>query len=202
MAAIYFAHTSFDAWALLLDAIRKAGFKMTGAFPTATESKDRVTGRGKMTMDTSIVVVCRQNPEPKEGYISEIIPKIRESAERYAKTLSKKNIPGRDVLIGTMVGAIISVTEYSRILSPSGELSLKKVLEDYVYPVVGTVLSEAYGGVHERDEKERLTNPYSLFYLLAKIAFGGKGGTNPFTLTTSSRFVEPQGSIRTRPESC
>ncbi|MDI3498157.1 DUF1156 domain-containing protein [Archaeoglobus sp.] len=181
LAAIYFAHTSFDAWALLLDAIRKAGFKMTGAFPTTTESKDRVTGRGKMTMDTSIVVVCRQNPEPKEGYISEIIPKIRESAERYAKTLSKKNIPGRDVLIGTMVGAIISVTEYSRILSPSGELSLKKVLEDYVYPVVGTVLSEAYGGVHERDEKERLTNPYSLFYLLAKIAFGGKGGTNPFT---------------------
>jgi len=179
LAAIYFAHTSFEAWALLLEAIRNAGFMVTGAFPTATESKDRVTARGKMTMDTSIVVICRPNPEPKDIQITSLIPLIRRSAESYAKTLATKEIPGRDVLIGTMVGAIKEVTKYSRILTPAGELSMIEVLEDYVYPTVGSVLAEVYAGASGLSEPIR--NPYTLFYLLAKVAFGGKGGTNPFT---------------------
>lgn len=179
IAAIYFAHTSFEAWALLLEAIRKAGFMVTGAFPTATESKDRVTARGKMTMDTSIVVVCRPNPNPADIQITSLVPLIRKSAEKYAKTLATKEIPGRDVLIGTMVGAIKEVTKYSRILTPAGELSMEEVLEKYVYPTVGSVLAEVFAGASGL--KEPVRDPNALFYLLAKVAFGGKGGTNPFT---------------------
>lgn len=179
IASIYFAHTSFEAWALLLKAIVKAKFTVTGAFPTATESKDRVTGRGKMTMDTSIIVICRPNPEPKEIQITSLIPRIRKSAESYAKTLALKEIPGRDILIGTMVGAIKETTKYSRILMPSGELSMEDILRDYVYPTVGSVLAEVYAGVSGL--KEPVRDSYALFYLLSKVAFGGKGGTNPFT---------------------
>jgi len=179
ITAIYFAHTSFEAWSLLLEAIKKAGFMVTGAFPTATESKDRVTGRGKMTMDTSIVVVCRPNPDPKDIQITSLIPIIRSSAERYAKTLATKDIVGRDVLIGTMVGGIKEVTKYSRILTPTGELKMIDILKDYVYPTVGSVLAEVYAGASGQSEPVR--DPYTLFYLLAKIAFGGKGGTKAFT---------------------
>jgi len=179
LAAIYFAHTSFEAWALLLDAIRKAGFMVTGAFPTATESKDRVTARGKMTMDTSIVVVCRPDPEKREIQLSALQPLIRKAAESYARTLATKSIPGRDILIGTMVGAIKEVTRYERILTPAGELSMEDVLEKYVYPTVGSVLAEVYAGASGL--KSPIRNSYALFYLLAKVAFGGKGGTNPFT---------------------
>jgi len=179
IAAIYFAHTSFEAWALLLDAIRKAGFMVTGAFPAATESKDRVTGRGKMTMDTSIVVVCRPNPEQRDIQITSLIPLIRKSAEAYARTLATKEIPGRDILIGTMIGAIREVTKYSRILTPAGELSMEDVLRDYVYPLIGSVMAEVYAGVS--GAKEPVRDSVALFYLLAKVAFGGKGGTNPFT---------------------
>ncbi len=179
IAAIYFAHTSFEAWALLLDAIRKAGFRVTGAFPTATEAKDRVTARGKMTMDTSIDVVCRPDPEKGEIQLSALQPLIRKAAESYAKTLATKNIPGRDVLIGTMVGAIKEVTKYSRILTPSGELSMEDILEKHVYPTVGAVLAEVYAGASGL--KSPIRDPYALFYLLAKIAFAGREGTNPFT---------------------
>jgi len=179
IAAIYFAHTSFEAWALLLEAIRRAGFMVTGAFPTATESKDRVTARGKMTMDTSIIVVCRPNPEPKDIQITSLVPLIRKSAESYAKTLATKEIPGRDILIGTMVGAIKEITKYSRILTPSGELNMEEILENYVYPTVGSVLAEVYAGASGLREPVRDSN--ALFYLLAKVAFSGKGGTNPFT---------------------
>jgi len=179
IAAIYFAHTSFEAWALLLEAVRKAGFMVTGAFPAATESKDRVTGRGKMTMDTSIVVVCRPNPEQRDIQITSLIPLIRKSAEAYARTLATKEIPGRDILIGTMIGAIREVTKYSRILTPAGELSMEDVLRDYVYPLIGSVMAEVYAGVS--GAKEPVRDSVALFYLLAKVAFGGKGGTNPFT---------------------
>jgi putative DNA methylase len=179
LAAIYFAHTSFDAWALLFEAIRKAKFMVTGAFPVATESKDRVTARGKMTMDTSIVVICRPNPEQKAIQVTSLIPLIRRSAESYAKTLATKEIPGRDILIGTMVGAIKEVTKYSNILTPSGELGMREVLEGYVYPTVASVLAEVYAGATNRNP---IKDPHALFYLLAKIVFGGKDGTTPFTM--------------------
>lgn len=179
IAAIYFAHTSFEAWALLLDAVRKAGFMVTGAFPAATESKDRVTARGKMTMDTSIIVVCRPNPDPTDIQITSLVPFIRSAARKYAETLATKEIPGRDILIGTMVGAIKEITRYSRIFTPSGELGMEEILERYVYPTVGSVLAEVYAGASGLREPVR--DPSSLFYLVAKVAFGGKGGTNPFT---------------------
>ncbi|RLI82781.1 hypothetical protein DRP04_03210 [Archaeoglobales archaeon] len=78
-----------------------------------------------------------------------------------------------------MVGAIKEVTKYSRILTPSGELSMEDILEKYVYPTVGAVLAEVYAGASGL--KSPIRDPYALFYLLAKIAFAGREGTNPFT---------------------
>jgi putative DNA methylase len=57
----YYAHTSPEAWANLLEAAwQGANFTVKNAFPLATESKQRVTARGKLALDTSIVVVWRK----------------------------------------------------------------------------------------------------------------------------------------------
>ena len=56
---------------------------------------------------------------------------------------------------------------------------MEDILENYVYPIVGSVLAEVYAGV--AGQKTPVRDPHTLFYLLAKVAFGSKGGTNPFT---------------------
>jgi len=177
--AAYYAHTSFEAWANLIEAIKKAGLKITGAFPAATESKDRVTARGKMTMDTSIVVICRKADERKDMQINTLLPLIEREMRAYAEKLAMKDIYGRDVLIGTMVGALKVITSYNRILSPAGEVRVEELLENYVYPLAGKVLAEVYGG--SAGVRDPITDPYALFYLLAKVIFSGRIGTNPFT---------------------
>ncbi|MEM4645826.1 MAG: hypothetical protein QW421_06745 [Archaeoglobaceae archaeon] len=175
---LYFAHSSFEAWAELIEALVKAGLMMTNAFPLATESKDRVTGRGKLTMDTSLFVVCRPS-NGGEITLGNLRAEIEDKARRFARHLAAKEIPGRDVLIGTMIAAIAPVTAYSRILTPAGEAKIIDVLNDVVYPIVGKALASAYA--ETSGIKEDIRDPYARFYLLAKVAFGGGETTRPFT---------------------
>ncbi|MEM1759859.1 MAG: DUF1156 domain-containing protein, partial [Thermofilaceae archaeon] len=57
----YYAHTDPNAWKALLKAgWEAAGLKITNAFPITTESAQSVVKRGKLSMDTSIVVVWRK----------------------------------------------------------------------------------------------------------------------------------------------
>ncbi|MEM0089146.1 MAG: hypothetical protein QW581_05185 [Archaeoglobaceae archaeon] len=175
---LYFAHSSFEAWAELIEALVKAGLMMTNAFPLATESKDRVTGRGKLTMDTSLFVVCRPS-NGGEITLGNLRAEIEDKARRSARHLAAKEIPGRDVLIGTMIAAIAPVTAYSRILTPAGEAKIIDVLNDVVYPIVGKALASAYA--ETSGIKEDIRDPYARFYLLAKVAFGGGETTRPFT---------------------
>ncbi|MCS7144688.1 MAG: hypothetical protein NZ879_06675, partial [Archaeoglobaceae archaeon] len=178
---IYFAHSSFEAWAELIETLISAGLRMTFAFPLATESKDRVTGRGKLTMDTSLFIICRPS-SGGEVMLNNLRSEIEKNARRVAEHLSAKDLPGRDTLIGTMISAIVPVTNYSRILTSSGEISIKEILEKVVYPIVGKVLAETYGEKAKiGDQYREIRDPHALFYLIAKISFGGGKTTKPFT---------------------
>jgi len=59
LITLYFAHTSFEAWAELLEALNRAGLKLVFASRFTTESAQRLTARGKMTLDTSLLIACR-----------------------------------------------------------------------------------------------------------------------------------------------
>jgi putative DNA methylase len=179
---LYFAHTSFEAWAELLEALNKAGLKLVFASRFATESAQRVTARGKMTFDTSLLVACRPRESDAEISIENLREEVKKRAERVAEHLiaryKDERGHGRDILLGTMISAISVATNYSRVLSPSGPIEMEELLEKHVYPIAGKTLSEAYARAFKAEE---LRDPYALFYLLAKIAFSSDGKTAAFT---------------------
>jgi putative DNA methylase len=179
---LYFAHTSFEAWAELLEALNRAGLKLVWASRFTTESAQRVTARGKMTLDTSLLIACRPREGDAEIPIEKLKEEAREKAEKVARYLVSKyrdrKEHGRDILLGTMVAAISVATKYSRVRTPGGPIGMEELLEKHIYPLVGKVLSEVYAREFQAEE---LRDPYALFYLLAKVAFSAEGKTAAFT---------------------
>jgi len=179
---LYFAHTSFEAWAELLEALNRSGLKLVFASRVTTESAQRVTARGKMTLDTSLLIACRPREGDAEIPIEKLKENAREKAEKVARYLVSKyrdrKEHGRDILLGTMVAAISVATEYSGVRTPGGPIGMEELLEKHIYPLVGKVLSEVYAREFQAEE---LRDPYALFYLLAKVAFSAEGKTAAFT---------------------
>lgn len=168
----YYAHTSPEAWASLLEAGWKgAKAKVTNAFPLTTESAQRVTARGKLALDTSIVVVWRIEEQKEEKNILDLKDRIINSAKNRTKGLIRQGYVGRDVLVGAMASALGIVTEHKDLYDGKGDLSVGKLLTEYVYPFTAMGIVES---LREMAKVGEIKSPEILFYLLVKALFGSK----------------------------
>ena len=158
----YYAHTSPDAWEALLDAgWSGAGLRISTAHAVVTESKHRVTARGKAGLDVSIVAVWRKGVAG-QMLAGEAHSKALDECTEYASTLLKKGFDGVNLFVGVL-GCVLSVfTRYERVV---GVKSTKGLVEEYVYPATAEVIARALGG---GELAERLSG-VSLFYLLGKV---------------------------------
>ncbi|MCD6542820.1 MAG: DUF1156 domain-containing protein, partial [Thermoplasmata archaeon] len=168
----YYAHTSPEAWASLLEAGWKgAKATITNAFPLATESAQRVTARGKLALDTSIVVVWRVEEQERERNIVDLRKEIIEAAKNRAKELIKQGYVGRDILVGAMAAALNIVTRRKGVYDAKGDLDVSRLLKEYVYPFPALGLAESLREIAKVGE---IKSPEALFYLLVKALFGSK----------------------------
>jgi len=166
----YYAHTDPEAWKALLEAgWEAAGLKVTNAFPLTTESAQSVVKRGKLSMDTSIVVVWRKG---SEGVVeaSQLYGEMVESAASRAKELMDLGVTGRDLVIGTLAAALATATKY-REVRVMGRLDTKTLVENYVYPA--TYLGLAKAMARRADLKDSVRSPDGMFYLLVKSTLAG-----------------------------
>jgi len=168
----YYAHTSPEAWASLLEAGWKgAKATITNAFPLATESAQRVTARGKLALDTSVVVVWRVRGQERERNIVDLREEIIEAAKNRAKELIEQGYVGRDVLVGAMAAALNIVTRHKGVYDAKGDLDVSKLLTEYVYPFTAIGIAESLREIAKVGE---IKSPEALFYLLVKALFGSK----------------------------
>jgi putative DNA methylase len=166
----YYAHTDPDAWKALLEAgWEAAGLKVSNAFPLTTESAQSVVKRGKLSMDTSIVVVWRKG---SEGVVeaSQLYGEMVESAASRAKELMDLGATGRDLVIGTLAAALATATRY-REVRVMGRLDTKTLVDKYVYPA--TYLGLARAMARRADLKDSVRSPDAMFYLLVKSTLAG-----------------------------
>ena len=108
----YYAHTSPEAWKALLKAgWEVAKMRVTNAFPLVTESAQRATAKGKLSLDMSIVVVWRKGSTGsiKASELYDLM--ISSSAER-ATEMIKRGVIGADLL--TVDLFLFWVTEFSK----------------------------------------------------------------------------------------
>ncbi|MEM2787820.1 MAG: hypothetical protein QXJ58_06085, partial [Archaeoglobaceae archaeon] len=166
----YYAHTDPDAWKALLEAgWEAAGLMVTNAFPITTESAQSVVKRGKLSMDTSIVVVWRKGCQ---GSIeaSELYNQMVEESAKRAKELMDIGATGRDLVIGTLAASLAAATKY-REIRVIGKIDTKTLVDNYVYPA--TYLGLAKALAIKAELKEGVKYPDAMFYLLIKSILPG-----------------------------
>jgi putative DNA methylase len=166
----YYAHTDPDAWKALLEAgWEAAGLRVTNAFPLTTESTQSVVKRGKLAMNTSIVVVWRKG---SEGVVeaSQLYGEMVESAASRAKELMDLGATGRDLVIGTLAAALATATKY-REVRVMGRLDAKTLVDKYVYPASYLGLAKAIA--RRAEVRDGVRSPDAMFYLLVKSTLAG-----------------------------
>ncbi|MEM1698068.1 MAG: DUF1156 domain-containing protein [Thermofilaceae archaeon] len=166
----YYAHTDPDAWKALLKAgWEAAGLRVTNAFPITTESAQSVVKRGKLSMDTSIVVVWRKGVS---GSIdaSKLYEEMVEKAAERASRLIELGVTGRDLFINTLAAALAAATRYREVIS-LGRLSVDELVDKYVYPAATVGLARAIAGRGE--VRESVRSPDAMFYMLVKCLMAG-----------------------------
>jgi len=166
----YYAHTDPNAWKALLEAgWAAAGLRVTNAFPLTTESAQSIVKRGKLSMDTSIVVVWRKS---SEGSIeaSELYNEMVEESANRARELMGLGATGRDLVIGTLAAALATATKY-REVRVMGKIDTKTLVEKYIYPA--TYLGLARALARKAELKDGVKSPDAMFYLLVKSTLAG-----------------------------
>ncbi|MCC6065715.1 MAG: DUF1156 domain-containing protein, partial [Thermofilum sp.] len=162
----YYAHTDPEAWEELISAGWRAGFRVTAAFPVATESAQRVTARGKAALDTSIMVVWRPGVKG-EALWDQVYREALASAEDRALELLRAGRSGVDLFVGTLAATLSAVTSKEKIV---GVDDVGAFVRERAYPAAARGLARAISRfVGGGEAGEEVGDAGALFYMLAKI---------------------------------
>jgi len=177
----YYNHTSPDAWRDLLWAgWREAGLMVSTIWPLLTESPQAVTRRGKLRLDTSLIVVWRKRKDGREAFSHEVFQEALMEAREWARRVWRYH-RGLDAFIAVMGRAYSVATRYDRIIFPvkrdwskliptreHGDLE-KRIITEIVYPAAGRglieFLSEEYNAYIRSSE--------AIAYILFKLMYAG-----------------------------
>uniref|UniRef100_A0A7J3JR97 DUF1156 domain-containing protein n=1 Tax=Ignisphaera aggregans TaxID=334771 RepID=A0A7J3JR97_9CREN len=167
VAVTYYAHTTPDAWEALLEAgWLNAGLRVTATHSFVTESAQRVTARGKISLDTSLVVVWRKGVS-REALVDEVYARAVEDCSEFAEKAMKFGRSGVDLFV-SVLGCILSQFTQYRSLVGVGDLRKKglgDLVKSYIYPATAEAIARSLGV----KAAEKRLSPYSMFYLLAKV---------------------------------
>ncbi|AEC52115.1 hypothetical protein PNA2_1200 [Pyrococcus sp. NA2] len=191
----YYAHTDPESWLTLLNAgWRRAGLQIVRAFPLSTESSTSIVKRGKLSLDTSIVVVWRKPSERRKVDIFELSNVIAEKSKESAKLYMKYGYKGLDLLYGVMTSILEEVTRYGEVTSPKGPLSTREILERHVYPATIRGIVEAIA-----DVKGKISSNEGLFYSAYKVLFGNASlGANDIILLNLATFTNAKLLVKSK----
>ena len=169
----YFAHTDPEAWAELIEAGWKHGeFTVTAGFPVATESAQSVIKQGKLSLDTSIVVVWRKGArEGPEASMDSVVKEMFSEGVEWSKKVYGK-LYGRDLFFSVFTRMLSVATRYGKLYDSKGEVDARRLVEEYVTPLTVKALVTAISG--ER-EGEVILDKASLFYLITKLLYATSG---------------------------
>jgi len=169
----YFAHTDPEAWAELIEAGWKhGGFTVTAGFPVATESAQSVIKQGKLSLDTSIVVVWRKGArEGPEASMDSVVKEMFSEGVEWSKKVYGK-LYGRDLFFSVFTRMLSVATRYGKLYDSKGEVDARRLVEEYVTPLTVKALVTAISG--ER-EGEIILDKAALFYLITKLLYTTSG---------------------------
>ena len=164
-----YAHKTTLGWATLVEALRRAGFMITEAWPLDTEMPERSGGQGTASLASSIFLVARKRDGAGVGDSGEVQREMdRVIAERLDRLIDA-GVTGSDLVVAAIGAGLAPFTRHASVELPNGEpLAAVRFLEIVQAKVLGAILAKVHGlgdGVGGVD-------PATRYYVMARFSYG------------------------------
>jgi len=132
-----------------VDALRKAGFTVTEAWPLDTEMKSRLRGMDSAALASSIFLVARKREGGLTGsYEDEVRPELERIVRERVDSLWKMGITGADLVIAAVGAGLRAFTRFVRVEYANGEeVPAEKFLAEVEGVVLETLLEKIFVGL-------------------------------------------------------
>lgn len=145
--AVVYAHKTTLGWSTLVDALRRAGFTVSEAWPLDTEFGGRLMSQESAALASSIFLVARKREGGETGsYEDEVRPALEKIVRERVDALWKMGITGADLVIAAVGAGLRAFTRFSRVEYHNGEeVPAEKFLAEVEGVVLETLLEKIFG---------------------------------------------------------
>lgn len=164
-----YAHKTTLGWAALVEALRRAGFTITEAWPLDTEMPERSIGQGTASLASSIFLVARRRAADGVGTYGDVVADLDRIIAERLERLSDAGVSGSDLVIATIGAGLQAFTRYSSVELPNGE---EVPAESFLEDVQSRVLNAVLGQVHGLSNGVGAIDPVTRYYVIARYSFG------------------------------
>ena len=137
-----YAHKTTLGWSTLIDAIRRAEYEVTEAWPLDTEAKERIAHQGDAALASSIFLVARKRDGGAIGKYEDVRPELEAIIRERVSALWEMAISGPDLLIASVGAGLRAFTRYQTVQYANGdEVPAERFLAEVETVVLDEVLS-------------------------------------------------------------
>jgi putative DNA methylase len=174
--AVVYAHKTTLGWSTLVEALRRAGFQVSEAWPLDTERKGRVIAMGTAALASSIFLVARKRQGAGAGkYEQDVRPELEEIVRERVETLWEMGVSGADLVIASVGAGLRPFTRYTSVEYANGEqVPAERFLTEVETVVLETILSRLSKDVGGNSGEYGLASldTASRFYVLWRYTYG------------------------------
>ncbi|MEI8315108.1 MAG: DUF1156 domain-containing protein [Verrucomicrobiota bacterium] len=173
--AVVYAHKTTLGWATLVDAMRRAGFTVTEAWPLDTEMKGRLRGMESAALASSIFLVARKREGAETGNFEVVKPELEQIVRERVETLWDMGISGADLVIACVGAGLRAFTRFARVEYANGEeVPAERFLTEVETVVLETILARLSKEVGGKTGQTGLAglDPATRFYVLWRYTYG------------------------------
>ncbi len=172
LLVLFFAHSSTEAWDLLLEVLRQSRLRVVSSYAVHTESTANVIARKKTSFMSSIIVTCRKVLAESTSYFEDLLPKIEDKVKDMLASHDVDHIlelPMTDLLIMTYGKVLEEATQYTVLKSyrtdfkPEFENLIKDAREFILKEIVTTLTGRSLNSL----------GPDTSFYIVTKLFYKG-----------------------------
>jgi putative DNA methylase len=176
MTTVY-AHKTTLGWSTLVEALRKAGFSVTEAWPLDTETSGRLRAQDSSALASSIFLIARKRDESSKAgnYETDVVPELGGIVRERVDTLWEMGISGADLVIACVGAGLRAFTKYARVEYGNGEeVPAERFLAEVETVVLETILGKLSKTVGSKSGQTSLAglDPATRFYVLWRYTYG------------------------------
>jgi putative DNA methylase len=178
MLVIVYAHKATLGWVTLVDAIRRAEFTVTEAWPLDTEMGARLLAADNSALASSIFLVSRKRRGSERGlYEEQVRPTLEALVRERVSTLWDLGVSGADLVIACVGAGLSAFTRFATVEYANGQdVPAERFLAEVETVVLEAILERLSLDVGGEQSQYNLAglDPATRFYVLWRYTYGAE----------------------------